>query len=85
LLRSVAVDETRRGEGLGHQLTQAALDLARARGLKTVYLLTTTAATFFPRFGFREIARDEVDPAVQRSVEFTKACPASAAAMRADL
>ena len=85
LLRSVAVDETRRGEGLGHQLTQAALDLARARGLKTVYLLTTTAAEFFPRFGFREIARDDVDPAVQRSVEFTKACPADAVAMRVDL
>jgi len=85
LLRSVAVDDTRRGEGLGHQLTQAALDLARARGLKTVYVLTTTAAEFFPRFGFREIARDDVDPAVQRSVEFTKACPADAIAMRADL
>jgi nucleoside-diphosphate-sugar epimerase/N-acetylglutamate synthase-like GNAT family acetyltransferase len=85
LLRSVAVDEARRSEGLGHQLTQAALDLARARGLTTVYLLTTTAAEFFPRFGFREVARDEVDPAVQHSVEFTKACPASAVAMRADL
>jgi nucleoside-diphosphate-sugar epimerase len=44
LLRSVAVDDSRRGEGLGHQLTQAALDLARARGVTTVYLLTTTAA-----------------------------------------
>jgi amino-acid N-acetyltransferase len=85
LLRSVAVDETRRGEGLGHQLTQAALDLARARGLKTVYLLTTTAAAFFPRFGFREVARTDVDPAVQRSVEFTKACPADAVAMRTEL
>jgi nucleoside-diphosphate-sugar epimerase/N-acetylglutamate synthase-like GNAT family acetyltransferase len=85
LLRSVAVDESRRGEGLGHQLTQAALDLARARGLTTVYLLTTTAAEFFPRFGFREIARDDVDPTVQRSVEFTTACPADAVAMRADL
>ena len=85
LLRSVAVDEARRGEGLGHQLTQAALDLARARGLTSVYLLTTTAAGFFPRFGFRETARDEVDPAVQQSVEFAKACPADAIAMRADL
>jgi N-acetylglutamate synthase-like GNAT family acetyltransferase len=85
LLRSVAVDESRRGEGLGHQLTQAALDLARARGVTTVYLLTTTAAAFFPRFGFREIARDDVDPAVQRSVEFTTACPADAVTMRADL
>ena len=85
LLRSVTVDEARRGEGLGHQLTQAALDLARTRGLTSVYLLTTTAAAFFPRFGFREIARDDVDPAVQRSVEFAKACPADAVAMRADL
>jgi len=85
LLRSVAVDEPRRGEGFGHQLTQAALDLARARGLSQVYLLTTTAADFFPRFGFRVVARSEVDPAVRQSVEFTTACPASAVAMRADL
>src|SRR6185503_12295305 len=85
LLRSVAVDEPRRGEGFGHQLTQAALDLARARGLSQVYLLTTTAADFFPRFGFRVVARGEVDPAVRQSVEFTTACPASAVAMRADL
>jgi nucleoside-diphosphate-sugar epimerase/N-acetylglutamate synthase-like GNAT family acetyltransferase len=85
LLRSVAVDGARRGEGLGHRLTQAALDLAGAHGVNTVYLLTTTAGAFFPRFGFRQITRDQVNPAVQRSVEFTTACPASAVAMRADL
>lgn len=85
LLRSVVVDEERRGEGLGHQLTQAALDLARAHGVTSVYLLTTTAEKFFPRFGFREVAREDVDPAVRASVEFTTACPASAVAMRADL
>jgi nucleoside-diphosphate-sugar epimerase/N-acetylglutamate synthase-like GNAT family acetyltransferase len=85
LLRSVAVDGTRRGEGLGHQLTQAALDLALAHGVNTVYLLTTTAGAFFPRFGFGEITRDQVDAAVQRSVEFTAACPADAVAMRAQL
>jgi len=85
LLRSVAVDEERRGEGLGHQLTQAALDLARLRGVTSVYLLTTTAEKFFPRFGFREVAREDVDPAVRASVEFTTACPASAVAMRADI
>jgi N-acetylglutamate synthase-like GNAT family acetyltransferase len=85
LLRSVAVNEERRGEGLGHQLTQAAIDLARARGVTSVYLLTTTAEKFFPRFGFREVAREDVDPAVRASVEFTIACPASAVAMRADI
>ena len=85
LLRSVTVDEAQRGQGLGHQLTQAALDLARTRGVASVYLLTTTAASFFPRFGFREVARADVDGAVKGSVEFTTACPASAVAMRVDL
>jgi len=85
LLRSVAVDETLRGQGLGRALTAAALDLARARGARIAYLLTTTAGGYFPRLGFREITRDAVDPAVQQSVEFTTACPASALVMRADL
>lgn len=82
LLRSVAVEENRRGTGLGQALTRAALDLARARGVKTVYLLTETAGGFFPKFGFERIARGEVEPAVRQSAEFTTACPASALVMR---
>ena len=81
LLRSVAVDPRRRGEGWGRRLTSAALELARRRGVTTVYLLTETAGEFFPRFGFRTIARADVDPAVQHSIEFTSACPTSALAM----
>jgi amino-acid N-acetyltransferase len=78
LLRSVAVDESWRGQGLGHRLTHAALDLARQHGVATVYLLTETATNFFPRFGFQPIARSAVALAVQQSVEFTRACPVSA-------
>jgi amino-acid N-acetyltransferase len=85
LLRSVAVDEARRGQGLGIRLTAAALDLARARGLRTVYLLTETAGGFFPRFGFRPVTRGDVDPAALQSVEFTTLCPASALVMALDL
>ena len=85
LVRSIAVDLPHRGLGLGIQLTEAVLALARSHGLKTVYLLTETAQGFFPRFGFRSIRREEVDPAVKRSVEFTKACPESAHVMRAEL
>jgi amino-acid N-acetyltransferase len=85
LLRSVAVDAARQGEGLGRRLTAAALDLARARGVKSVYLLTTSAGAFFPRFGFARIDRKEMDPALERSAELRGACPASALAMRADL
>lgn len=85
LLRSLAADASWRGRGLGQRLTLAALDLARQQGVSQVYLLTETAAGFFPRFGFRTLPRDAVDPAVQRSVEFVSACPASAVAMVADV
>jgi len=85
LLRSLAVDAGRRGEGLGERLTKAALELARQRGVRTVYLLTTTASHFFPRFGFTAIPRAELDPALAQSEELRGACPASALAMRATL
>ena len=85
LLRSVAVATTLRGQGLGAALTVAALDLARRRGVETVYLLTETGGHFFPRFGFHAISRAEVDVAVRRSTEFTTACPSSALVMRAKL
>lgn len=85
LLRSVAVEGAHRSQGLGVRLTQAALALARQRGITHVYLLTETAAEFFPRFGFRPIARSQVPPAVQRSIEFTSLCPDSALAMELHL
>lgn len=85
LLRSVAVDRAYRSQGLGARLVSAALDQARREGLQSVYLLTTTAPDYFPRFGFTPIARGDVAPAVQQSVEFTSACPASALVMHAEL
>jgi len=81
LLRSVAVAPTLRGQGIGGQLTAAALDLARRLGVHQLYLLTTTAEGYFPRFGFHAITRAEVAHAVQVSDEFTGACPTSAAVM----
>jgi amino-acid N-acetyltransferase len=85
LLRSVAVDPLAQARGLGHRMTEAAIARARARGLPAIYLLTTTAATFFPRLGFVEITRDDVPASVRASIEFTSACPASAVVMRKSL
>ena len=81
LLRSGAVAAPLRGRGVGQALTAAALDVARRRGVRTVYLLTETAAQFFPKFGFQPIDRAAVDPAVLASEEFTTACPTSALIM----
>ena len=85
LLRSVAVEPRRQGRQLGHQLTAAALQLATTRGANTVFLLTTTADRFFPRFGFEPIDREQVPPSVRESAEFQFACPASAIVMRKQL
>jgi amino-acid N-acetyltransferase len=82
LLRSVAVAEDTKRRGLGTQLTNSALDLAATLGLRTIYLLTTTAEEFFPRFGFERITREQVPATVQASIEFRSACPASAIVMR---
>ena len=82
LLRSMAVDPTWQGQRLGHRLTEAALRLALAHGVDTVFLLTTTAERFFPKFGFEPITRLDVPVSVQASVEFQSACPASAVVMR---
>ena len=81
LLRSVAVAAEARGIGLGQHLTHTALAQASRAEVQAVYLLTETAATFFPRFGFHPVDRSQVPPAVRQSVEFTTACPASALAM----
>jgi amino-acid N-acetyltransferase len=74
-----------RDQSHGRGLISAALERAAQRGLPAVYLLTTTAESYFPRFGFETIERSLVPASVQASVEFRGACPASAVAMRKSL
>ena len=82
LLRSAVVQPAARGTGIGVALVDRILGHARERGVGAVYLLTTTAERYFPRFGFVRIARDDVPDHVKASVEFREACPASAVVMR---
>ena len=50
-----------------------------------MYLLTTTAEDYFPRFGFEVIDRSEADERLKESAEFRGACPDSAVCMRLSL
>ena len=54
---------------------------ARRRGIAQLFLLTTTAADYFPRFGFTRMPREQVPQALQASAEFNGACPTSAVFM----
>ena len=85
LLRSVAVATERQGQGLGRELAEAAIRLAREIQAPAIYLLTTTAENYFPKFGFERITRTDVPASVQASIEFTSACPSSAMVMRKSL
>ena len=85
LLRSLVVAERAASHGLGAQLVQALLVRARASGVEELHLLTTTAETYFPRFGFRVVSRSNLPDALGASAELRGACPASAVAMRLDL
>jgi N-acetylglutamate synthase-like GNAT family acetyltransferase len=81
LLRSVAVRPEWRARGLGRRLVERAIADAERRDVRALYLLTTTAETYFPRFGFAPVARAEVPAAVRATSEFREACPASATVM----
>jgi amino-acid N-acetyltransferase len=82
LLRSVAVAESERGRGTGAALIERCLKDAADHRLSALVLLTTTAAAWFPRFGFEAVDRDAVPDAVKDSAEFRGACPASAVVMQ---
>lgn len=85
LLRSVAVSAEARTAGLGSALTEQVLAQAPVLGVQRVYLLTTTAESFFARRGFAAADRAGVSAEMQASVEFREACPASAALMLREL
>ena len=81
LLRSVAVEPEWRSRGLGRALVSRAIAEAEARGIRALYLLTTTAERYFPSFGFERVERDAVPAEVLGTAEFRHACPATATAM----
>jgi N-acetylglutamate synthase-like GNAT family acetyltransferase len=81
LLRSLVVTSEHMGRGLGRHLIIAAEKLAAELEVRSIYLLTTTAQTFFEHMGFHGIGREEAPPAIQTTREFTSLCPATAALM----
>jgi amino-acid N-acetyltransferase len=82
LLRSVAVAPPYRSRGLGGRLVRELICRASQRGLRAVFLLTTTAEHYFARRGFERVTRESIDPALLASAEFQGACPSTAVCMR---
>ncbi len=82
LLRSLAVLEKFRGQGVARQLILAAEKSARQMGIHTLYLLTLTAEKYLSRRGFESIERSAAPDGIQDTAEFKSLCPDSAVCMK---
>jgi amino-acid N-acetyltransferase len=79
LLRSLVVNAEHRTRGLGRALVERAELHARERAATTIYLLTTTAESFFLARGYSVASRDSAPAAIRATPEFAGLCPASSA------
>ena len=85
LLRSLVVTPAGRNGGAGTALVRHAEEHARARGVRGLYLLTTTAESFFAKRGYHRAPRETAPAAIASTKEFAGICPASSAFMSKQL
>lgn len=81
LLRSLAVVPSRRGSGLGTALLTRAEQYAMEKGIHSLFLLTTTAESYFKHRGYSSLLREAAPEAIEKTAEFTSLCPASSVFM----
>ncbi len=79
LLRSLAVAPSHRGRGLARVLVSHVEAYAASHGIEFLFLLTTTAETFFLKLGYRPVSREEAPQSIQATSQFSGLCPASSA------
>jgi amino-acid N-acetyltransferase len=81
LLRSMVTAPAWRGRGLASALVDTLFEYAGKAGVRSIYIVTTTAEEYFLQKGFKRIDRSGVDQLVLQSAEFNGLCPSSAAIM----
>ncbi len=58
-IKSLAVDQSRQGRGVGTSLVNSCLDEARSMRIPTIFVLTREAG-FFAKFGFESVDKSEL-------------------------
>lgn len=81
LLRSLAVVAPKRGSGLGSELLARVEQYAAAKGVRSMFLLTATAESYFKKRGYSQLLREAAPETIQKTAEFTSICPASSVFM----
>ncbi|MFA5718643.1 MAG: arsenic resistance N-acetyltransferase ArsN2 [Desulfobulbaceae bacterium] len=82
LVRSLVVLPQARHRGIGGGMLALLLRRAFDEGGREAWLLTTTAAPFFERAGFKPMERTSAPASVPATRQAANLCPASAALLR---
>lgn len=82
LLRSLAVRPEFRGRNIGKQLVFEAEKWALNNGIHRLFLLSTTAASFFDKLNWYRAERTEAPSDISSSTEFSSVCPSTAIFMQ---
>lgn len=71
--------------GCGRALVARAERHASEHGARQIYLLTTGAADFFARLGYKRIEREQTPPGIRETSEFSVLCPAGSVLMMKEM
>lgn len=85
LLRSLVVDPSVHGCGIGGRLVGALESRASGLGITELWLLTIDADLYFLRLGYLEMERNAAPDSIQGTAEFSILCPGDAVLMRKSL
>lgn len=78
LLRSLAIRETNRGQGIGHLLIDEAINFANQNNVMDLFLLTETIEEMMrQQYGFRLVPKDLVPVDMIESPFFHGICPST--------
>ncbi|MBU1050870.1 GNAT family N-acetyltransferase [Candidatus Bipolaricaulota bacterium] len=78
LVRSLAVAQQARSQGIAACLASYAQTRALSMGVCTLFALTTTAQTWLEKQGYAVLDRAQVPDVIRSSAQFRELCPASA-------
>jgi amino-acid N-acetyltransferase len=85
LLRSLSVSQEKRKSGIGAELVSFIEDYVQKQGVQNIFLLTTTAADFFSKRGYKTIDRSNVPDFIKNTKEYSVICASSSTLMKKKL
>ncbi|MGQ8336756.1 arsenic resistance N-acetyltransferase ArsN2 [Sunxiuqinia sp. A32] len=81
IIRSFAVKNDQQNTGLGKLVISFLENKAKELGTEKLFLLTTTAESYFRKLNYLPTNRKTCPPEIQESSEFSNLCPAPASCL----